>query len=247
MLEKVFKACYTFIMKRKLFIITSIILAIIILVLCLYFFIKVIPDAKKQKEWEALISSYRAEKLRMYEEENSLCSDYEMDVAFLGDSLTDGYDVKNYYPQYKVTNRGIGGDTTFDLENRLQVSLFDLKPKVATILIGANNFDTMFNNYENILVSIKENLPNTKIVILSLTAMGGEYWGKNNQKATYNNVKIKMLAKKYGYYFVDLYTPLFDLSTGEIRAEYTTDGGHLTPKGYEVLTATITPVLEELL
>jgi len=38
-----------------------------------------------------------------------------------------------------------------------------------------------------------------------------------------------------------------NLETGEIYAEYTTDGGHLTSAGYEVLTNTITPTLEQLL
>lgn len=234
-------------MKRKILIISSIVLAVILLSLSLFMFIKVIPDVKKQKEWERQIEAYRTAKINQYKEENLRYADYEVDVAFLGDSLTDGYDVAKYYPQYLVLNRGIGGDTTFDLERRLQVSAYDLKPKVLTILIGANNFDTMFDNYENILIGIKENLPNTKVVLLSLTSMSGNLWGKNNQKASYNNVKIKLLATKYGYCFVDLYTPLFDLSTGGIKSEYTTDGGHLTEKGYEVLTATITPTLEQLL
>ena len=154
--------------------------------------------------------------------------------------------LEKYFPQYLALNRGIAGETTFGLEKRLKVSVYDLKPKVAVMLIGANNFDTMFDNYENILKGFKENLPNTKIVLLSLTSMSQE-WGKNNQKAAYNNVKIKLLSEKYGYEFVDLYSPLLNLETGEIYAEYTTDGGHLTSAGYEVLTNTITPALEQLL
>ena len=102
--------------------------------------------------------------MAVYEAENEEYADYEVDVAFLGDSLTDMYDVKTYYPQYLVSNRGIGGDTTFDLENRLQASVYDLKPKVAVMLIGANNFDTMFDNYERILMGLDEHLPNPKII-----------------------------------------------------------------------------------
>ena len=201
---------------------------------------------KNNKEWERLIAEYRAAKMEIYAEENATYEDYEVDIAFIGDSLTDGYDVKAYYPDYLVSNRGIGGDTTFDLEGRIQVSLYDLQPKVAVMLIGANNFSTMFDNYERILQGMKENLPNTKIVLLSLTSMSGE-WGKNNQLAAYNNVKIKMLAEKYSYEYVDLYSALMNLETGEIYPEYTTDGGHLTAKGYEVLTARITPVVAEQL
>ena len=71
--------------------------------------------------------------------------------------------------------------------------------------------------------------------------------GQGNELAAYNNVKIKKLADQYGFTYVDLYSPLMNVETGEIYPEYTTDGGHLTAKGYEVLTSQITPVLEELL
>ena len=198
---------------------------------------------KKDEEWAAMVAEYRANKMAIYEEENARYEDYEVDVAFLGDSLTDGYDVAKYYPQYLVSNRGIGGDTTVDLENRLQVSVYDLKPKIAVMLIGANNMDSMFDNYERILVGFTQNLPKTKIVLLSLTSMSGE-WGKKNQLAAYNNVKIKAFAEKYCFSYVDLYSALFNLETGEIYPQYTTDGGHLTNEGYEVLTREITPIID---
>ena len=201
---------------------------------------------RKDDEWEKKVLEYRAEKMSIYQEENDRYADYEVDVAFLGDSLTDGYDVGAYYPQYVVSNRGIGGETTVGLEERLGVSVYDLKPKVAVMLIGANNMDTMFDNYEAILQGFREKLPRTKIILLSLTSMSGE-WGKKNQLAAYNNVKIKMLAERYSYEYVDLYSALLNLETGEIYAEYTTDGGHLTSLGYEVLTEAITPAVERQL
>ena len=198
------------------------------------------------KDLQRQVAVYRASKIATYTSQNEQYNDYEVDVVFLGDSLTDGYDLEKYYPQYTVLNRGIGGDTTFGLEERLQVSLYDTKPKVAVMLIGANNFKTMFDNYERILQGIKTNVPNTEVIILSLTSMSGE-WGKNNQLAAYNNVKIKMLAEKYSFSFVDLYSALLNLETGEIYDDYTTDGGHLTPKGYTVVTARITPAIENSL
>ena len=197
----------------------------------------------EDEDFAAQVAAYRAEKMAAYEAENEKYADYEVDIAFLGDSLTDGYDVKKYYPQYLVSNRGIGGETTIGLEERMQVSLYDLKPKVAVMLIGANNMDTMFDNYECILLGFQENMPNTKFVLLSLTSMSGE-WGKKNQLAAYNNVKIKMLAEKYGYEYVDLYSALLNLDSVDIYPEHTTDGGQLTREGYEVLTTKITPAIE---
>jgi lysophospholipase L1-like esterase len=202
-----------------------------------------LTGCKKNDEWEQLVEEYRTNKKAIYEEENEIYADYEVDVAFIGDSLTDGYDVKRFYSDYLVSNRGIAGDTTFDLENRLEVSLYDLKPKIVVMLIGANNFKTMFDNYEEILVGYKTNLPNTRVILLSLTPMSME-WGKNNNIAKNNNIIIKSLAEKYSFEYVDLYNALLNEETGEIYEEYTIDGGHLTEAGYVVLTNEITSVLE---
>ena len=201
-----------------------------------WFFGFALPKRKQQEEQMRIVQEYRANKRALYQQENEQYADYEVEVAFIGDSLTDGYDLAKYYPQYITANRGIGGDTTYDLESRLQVSVYDLKPQVVVMLIGANNMDTMLENYEDILRGLQENLPNTKVVVLSLTAMGGEHWGRKNQLAAYNNVSIKLLAQKYGFTFVDLFAALYDVSIGEVYEGYTVDGGHFTHEGYVVGT-----------
>ena len=193
------------------------------------------------------ILDYRAAKTAQYEQENARYADYEVEVAFLGDSLTDFCDLELYYPQYITVNRGIGGDTTYDLQGRLQVSAYDLKPQVAVMLIGANNPDTMLDNYEDILIGLRDHLPNTRVVLVSMTAMGGPYWGALNDRAQANNVEIERLAGAYGFTYVDVFTPMFDPSIGEVREGYTTDGGHFSHEGYLVLSGIIAPVLEELL
>ena len=222
----------------------AIIIAILILLLVFY-----IPKKKREaelRERQRLVQEYWNNKFLVYQEENEKYSDYEVDVAFLGDSLTDGYNLEKYYPQFVTANRGIGGDTTFNLQNRFELSVYDLKPKVAVMLIGGNNLGTMLDNYEQMLIELKENLPKTKIVLVSLSAMGGNYKEKN-QIATYNNVIIKKLADKYGYDFVDIFTPLFNEKTGEIYAEYTSDGVHFNERGYEVVTKAITPIVTKAL
>ena len=233
--------------KKRVVIITVALLLFLALVIgAIYVFAFYLPKRRELEQITQVMRNYYDAKVSSYKDENAKYQDYEVDVVFLGDSLTDGYDLGVYYPQYVTLNRGIGGDTSYGLEARLQVSVYDVKPKVAVMLIGANNFSTMMDNYENILIGFKENIPETKIILLSLTSMSGE-WGKNNQIAAYNNVKIKKLAEKYGYDFVDLYSPLMNLESGGIYDEYTTDGGHLTPLGYNVVTGCVTPVLEKLL
>lgn len=211
-----------------------------------YIFFKYLPEERAKEEWRQAMSDYYDAKVEAFEKENKNLAPGEVDVAFIGDSLTDGCNLAVYYPEFKTVNRGIGGDTTTGLEKRLQVSLYDIQPKVVVMLIGANNINQMFDNYENILISMNENLPNSDIILVSLTSMGGS-WAHNNQLAAFNNVKIKALAEKYNYSFVDVYTPLLNLETNEIYPEYTTDGGHLTHEGYLVMSSQIKPVIANIL
>ena len=202
----------------------------------------------RQKELEELYQKefefHYQERVNDFTIENETLHD--VDISFVGDSLTEGYDVKTYYPDFNVVNRGIGGDTTTGVLGRMKESIYDVNPKITSLLIGANNFKTMFNDYEDILKGMKENMPNIKVVLCSLTSMTKE-WGRNNEIAKENNVRIKTLADSYGYTYVDLYNPLLDESTNELRLEYTTDGGHLTSAGYEKVTSVLTPVYTSLL
>ncbi len=209
-----------------------------------YFIVENIKTRKQYDEFYKAYTEHYNNRIAIFEEENKALKD--VDVVFLGDSLTEGYDLKAYYPEYNVVNRGIGGDNTFGLEKRLKVSAYDIKPKMIMMLIGANNFDTMLDNYENIIISLKENLPETDINILSLTSMCKE-WGRNNKKAQSNNIKLEEYANKYNLDYIDLYNPLLDETTNQLKEEYTTDGGHFTPKGYEVITSVIKPYIDEQL
>ena len=217
----------------------SIILSLFVVLIITLFFSCDNDNSAIERYWEFYNS-----KLESFKQENLEYENESVDVVFLGDSLTEGYNIEKFYPEYFALNRGISGDTTVGLEQRLEVSLFAIQPKVAVMLIGANNMDTMLENYESILKSFKENVSKTKIILLSLTSMSGE-WGKKNHLAAYNNVQIKKFAEKYDYEFVDLYSALLNLEDGEIYDEYTTDGGHLTHEGYEVLTNCIKPVIQK--
>jgi lysophospholipase L1-like esterase len=201
-------------------------------------------NQKSSIDYESIFKAHYDDRVNLFIEENKTAKD--VDVVFLGDSLTELYDVVKHYPEFNVLNRGIGGDTSFGVEKRLKESVFDANPKVTAMLIGANNQNSLLDNYEKILQSFKQNAPDMKVVLLSLTSMTLD-WGQFNKKAKENNVEIKEYANTYGYEFVNLYDPLLDENTGELKSEYTIDGGHLTDKGYEIVTNQIKPVLHKLL
>ena len=233
--------------KTKIIVIVASVIAIALIAALVVAIANQIDENKhRQEELTQLFYEHYNNRINLFIDENKNYSVGEVDIAFIGDSLTEGYDVSSYYQEYKVVNRGIGGDTTHGLLARLDESIYQISPKVVVMLIGANNFQTMFENYEELIISIKQNLPDSYLVICSLTSMGKE-WGRNNHLAAFNNVKIKSLAQKHECPFVDLYTPLLNMETNEIFEHYTTDGGHLTADGYKVLTENIKPVVDGLL
>jgi hypothetical protein len=150
-------------MKKKILICVLALLTAIALIWGLvYYFAVHLPAQERHAELVEAAKAYYQDKLVLYAEENAEYKAFEVDVAFIGDSLTDGYDIEYFYSDYTVENRGISGDTTHGLLARLDVSVYQLKPKVIVMLIGANNFQTMFEDYEDILIGIKENLPENR-------------------------------------------------------------------------------------
>lgn len=232
--------------RKKVRIIVIIFVIAVLLIVGIILTIKVFVPFVQHKRSVKAMQEYYDNKIEIYTKENENVIPYDVDVVFLGDSITDGCNLQKYYPQYKTLNRGIGGDTTSGLLTRLKISVYDVKPKVCVMLIGANNMDTMFKDYEDILRGFEKNIPDTEIVLVSLTAMGGDFRDKN-QLAQNNNLRIKSLADDYGYHYVDVFKLLLDKKTNEIFSEYSQDGVHLTDKGYSVMTSAINEKLEEIL
>lgn len=174
---------------------------------------------------------------------SSIDYDKNADIVFIGDSITDFYPVKEYYPQYKVANRGIAGDTTTGLKDRIDFSLYALNPKAVYMMIGINNIGNMFYDYEKLLKGIKKNLPDSKVVIASLTPIG---WG--NEPVVEANKKIVNYCEKYSYTYVDLYAHMVDTDDYyKIDDSCFTDGIHPSEKGYDIMTGLLTPIFAELL
>lgn len=184
------------------------------------------------------------EKLENFISENS--SFEKNQIVFIGDSITAGYRLNHYYPNLnlKTYNRGISGDTTDWLTTRLQISLFDLVPTQVILMIGTNDInggksaEEIASNYENILNLIASNLPNTKVCCVSIIPQNTEYSpnaSENNLRIQETNQKIEALARSFGYEYVNLYDCLTD-ENGLLKRNYSSDGLHLSQKGYRVWT-----------
>lgn len=171
-------------------------------------------------------------------------------TLFIGDSITEGYDLQRSYGDNTIVNMGIGGDFTSGVLMRLE-SVKRLKPRKIFLMIGINDImknvprAVIHERYTEIISSIRRMSPQTILYIQSNlpTSCGNELVSAEyvmNEVVALNTF-LHGLCIQYGAHYIDLY-PLFSLN-GSIRTECTYDGLHVTEKGYTMWTAAIDPLV----
>jgi lysophospholipase L1-like esterase len=165
------------------------------------------------------------------------------DVVMLGDSLT--AEGRWCFRAVSVINRGIGGNTTKDVLDRLE-TIFPLQPRRVLLLVGINDLNTgvplhqAVANYETILVRLHEQLPATKVFVQSVLPVNGLWPLARNVDIAALNERIKALADRYQLTFIDL-NPHFRDGRGELQADWSGDGIHLNRGGYRRWASVIEP------
>lgn len=157
-------------------------------------------------------------------------------VVFLGDSLTDYAEWNELLPDINIANRGISGDTTTDVLDRLD-NIIEAKPSKLLIMIGTNDLnagrdtESITANYEQIVRKVREGSQDTKIYVQSVLPIGKGLTGnRSNEDIISLNKKLKVIADKYHSAYIDLYSHF--VTNDQMREEFTHDGLHLTGKGY---------------
>lgn len=168
-------------------------------------------------------------------------------VVMLGDSITHEGLWPEYFPEAAPLNRGIGGDTTQDILERLD-AIYPLRPRQLFLLIGINDLnmgrrpEQTLANYALILDRLREHLPSTRVFVQSVLPVGASWKLARNRNVIALNRRIEALARERGLAFIDLH-PHFCNAGGELRAELSNDGIHLGPGGYAEWCARIRPLI----
>ncbi|MBE0700517.1 MAG: lysophospholipase [Acholeplasmataceae bacterium] len=174
-------------------------------------------------------------------------------IVFVGDSITQDYNVYEYFPDLLVYNRGIGGDTTVGLEKRLEASVFSLDPSMVVMLMGTNDFgvleskvEAVFERIKRIVMMIKERKKEIKILLLSVYPVNETLDTRTVQPR--KNSDIQALNQKLmtleDVLYLDLYSKLAD-EHGRLKEAYTVEGLHISPLGYELITKELMAVLTQ--
>ena len=188
---------------------------------------------------------------------------YHGQTVLFGDSITEIFNsYELFYTFSKVTgqavyNRGISGDTSDRLLERLKCNALNITPKNLVILIGTNDIgkdippEYTLKNIQDILSVTHEICPSTNIILqaiypvnsrMSLTArqMTGK---RSNKKTLALNEELHNIAVENKVHWLDLTKYLSD-KNGRLAKEYCYDGLHLNAQGFKVVAKKIIPLLK---
>ncbi len=158
-------------------------------------------------------------------------------ILFLGDSLTEWFDYEHYFPGKKISNHGIVGDTSSGIIHRLDEVVLE-KPEKIFLMIGVNDLfhriekETVSINHERIIEILVKGLPETQLLIQSLLPVNEDmlFSMKLNNTILWLNNRLSGFCIEQNLRFVNLFDHF--ISNGQLKPEYTTDGGHLSQSGY---------------
>lgn len=191
-------------------------------------------------------------------------------ILFTGSSLMEQFPVNELLMSEQmdviIYNRGVGGFTTDDMLQNLDVQLFDTEPSKIFINIGTNDISYsgvpfedvlshMIHNYEEILRQIKSRLPESSVYMMAYYPVNevdkvpeGE-WGKdlfvnrNNRNLPTANAAVQKLSEKYGCRYIDVNAGLTD-EYGRLKKEFTVEGVHMYANAYRIIFENLKPYLK---
>ncbi len=197
--------------------------------------------------------------LQRYKDINARVKQGNVDLIFIGDSITEGWNDagkeiwEKYYAKRGAVNLGISGDRTQHVLWRLDHGNIDgISPKLAVVMIGTNNSSRSTPEQTNagikaIVEKLRTKLPETKILLLGIFPRGfnnQSYLRSVNNKVNENIVK---LADDKMVFYRDIGWRFSAGSDAEVVKDLMPDYLHLSANGYGAWAETIEPMVAKLI
>lgn len=180
-------------------------------------------------------------------------------TVLLGDSITDFFNWYELFYDFSknsgqaVYNRGISGDTTDRLLERLYENVLNIEPKNIVLLIGTNDIgrglplSMSVENVSKIIEESKKVCPDINFILQAVypinRGMRDKFEKRSNKKIDLMNKEFIKLSEKYNCIWVDMTDKLKD-ETENLKKEYTFDGLHLNVNAYKIVAENVIPLLK---
>lgn len=177
------------------------------------------------------------------------------DIIFIGNSITDGGEWSELFDDKRIKNRGISGDITAGVINRIE-EVVDRKPAKIFLMIGVNDLargvlpDSVVKNILTFTDFIKYKSPSTQLFVQSILPVNdvfGKFGGHVNKGLQIREVNEKLFfaSENHHYIFLDVHK-YFCNAEGKMNVRFSNDGLHLSGEGYLLWKHLVFPYVYDL-
>ena len=207
------------------------------------------------------LDEYRASRIAIYTDDFGELSRYRADdaalppptasekrVVFLGDSITDGWRLADYFSSKPYINRGIDGQTTPQMLVRFRQDVIELHPSVLVVLAGTNDVagvtgparnEDIEANYATIAELARAH--GIKVVFASLLPVHNytedakeSFAARPRERILALNTWLKDYCTRNNLVYLDYFIALVD-DKGMMKREVSDDGLHPNDAGYKIM------------
>lgn len=181
-------------------------------------------------------------------------------VVFLGDSITDGWRLNEYFPGRDFVNRGISGQITGQMLGRFYADVVALRPAAVLILAGTNDIargvspETIQNNLT--MMCDLAGVHKIRVILASILPVSDHHKDVN---PAFEQTKrrplpailemnrwIQSFCEKRGYIYLN-YFPALAGPDGQLAPNLAGDGLHPNAAGYRVMAPLALSAIEKAL
>ena len=191
------------------------------------------------------------EDIRDFKKADSAAPPPKNAILFIGSSsFTMWKDVQEYFPQYKIINRGFGGSTLLDQVRYINDIVVPYKPKQVIIYCGENDLassDTVdgkdvARRFQRLFTIIRNKFPKTQVSYISMKPSPSRELLLKKMRSGNDQIK-KYLSTKKRTAFIDVYKEMID-DEGKPRTDiFLEDNLHMNKAGYAIWKKAIEPYL----
>jgi len=189
--------------------------------------------------------------IQNFKKQDSVSSPPKNAILFIGSSsFTMWKDIKDYFPEYTIINRGFGGSTLLDQFDYAKDIIFPYNPKQIIIYCGENDLAgdstvtaaMVVGRFNLLFHVIRQEFTDIPLAYISMKPSPSRRHLFSEMREANQSIKEYLSVEKNSV-FIDVYNKMLNTAGQPMPEIFLEDSLHMNAKGYAIWQEAIKPHL----